>query len=554
MNINNFEIYINETILDRGYNYYIDGNIIETYSRNDNEYIFQIQGNQEYQVIVKIDDQGKIIYSECDCPYDFGPICKHQVAAYFELLEISNNKLTLKNQVTKLPEINEVLNTLSKENLIKIIIELTESNTTLKNNLILRYSKGTKEQELKKCKMFIESIVSKYTSREGFVSYNETYNFVNEMQNVLEKSRNTDDILLALDIAFLLLNESIEAFEYADDSNGNIGCLISQTIDLIKELLTDNVNLDIKLRENIFNKLIKESDNKIFDGWEDYSIDILSLCVKFADVECLRNKLIMKLKHNLAQNSNNAYERYNNEQTLTIMFQVINLYGTKEESLEFIKQNLKYSSFRELLIDKFIQEKNFYKVIELAIEGERQDKRLQGLVLKWKKIRYEAYKKLSLKEEQKILAKELILQGNFDYYKELKELITYDKTIFYNNLKQELKNNEGWYNKSIYLNLIVYEKDFDEIAEFVRENPQYIEQYDEILLERSKDEVIELYKKYIKLKAEFSSNRKNYQGVCRILRKYKKIAGKNNFETIVNELIGLYRKRPAFLDELSKIR
>lgn len=70
MNINKFENHINKTILDRGYDYYIDGKIVETYSRWDNEYIFQVQGSEDYEVAVKIDNQGEIIYSECDCPYE----------------------------------------------------------------------------------------------------------------------------------------------------------------------------------------------------------------------------------------------------------------------------------------------------------------------------------------------------------------------------------------------------------------------------------------------------------------------------------------------------
>lgn len=87
-----------------------------------------------------------------------------------------------------------------------------------------------------------------------------------------------------------------------------------------------------------------------------------------------------------------------------------------------MKDNLKFSSFRELFINKYIKEKKYEKVIELALEGERQDKRFHGLILKWKQIRYSAYKELSLKDDQRNLAKELLLQGKFEYYKELKEL------------------------------------------------------------------------------------------------------------------------------------
>lgn len=92
MNINDFQNHVNETILDRGYEYYTNGNIIETYSQGDNEYIFQVEGSADYEVVVILEENGEVTYSNCDCPYDFGHICKHRVAAYFYLMEILNSK------------------------------------------------------------------------------------------------------------------------------------------------------------------------------------------------------------------------------------------------------------------------------------------------------------------------------------------------------------------------------------------------------------------------------------------------------------------------------
>lgn len=557
MNINNFEEHINRTILERGYDYYDEGNIVETYNQGDNEYIFQVQGSEEYEVIVKIDEKREIIYSDCDCPYDFGPICKHQVATYFELYDILNSKSNNndgKKEVAKQPAIKEVLNNLSKEELINIIVDITKKDTTLRNRIIFRYSPGDDTQELEKCKKLMESIVRKYIGREGYITYRETYGFVSEIEDLLENVRDTDNILLALDIAFLVLEESIEAFQYADDSNGEIGSLVSEIIELIEEIIIDCDDLDINLREKIFNKLLQQSDSKFFNGWEEYRIDMLSICAQFADIEEFRNKLRMKIEYLLNKRTNDEHMKHSNESMLRILFDMIKEYGTKEEAEEFIKDNLKFTSFRELFIDKYIKEKNYYKIIELALEGETKDKQYAGLVLKWKKIRYTAYKELLLKEEQEKLAKELLFNGDFEYYKELKELHKGAEEAFYSNIKGELKNYKGWHGRSMYLKLIVLEKDLAEIMEFVTENPRSIEEYADMLVDKYQVQVIEIYTKSIKLQADLSSNRKHYQEVCRMLKRYKKIAGKNRLEEIVNELTVLYKKRPAFLDELSKIK
>ena len=380
MNINNFKEYIDKTIFKRGYDYYTDGNILDTCNEGDNTYTFEVQGSEDYQVVVQLDDNGEIIYSECNCPYDFGPICKHEVAAYFELAEsistdvdnkdeninVAINNEKVKKKKAKEPEMKEVLSNLSKEKLIDIILDITQKDRTLKNSLIVRYSKGNSEQELKKCKKLIDSIVRKHLGREGFISYREAGYFVSDMEELFEKIRETDDIILAIDIAFLIIDEGIEAFQYADDSDGDVGGLVSATIDLIGEVISYNEDIDINIKEKLFEKLLGKGESKIFDDWTDYRIDMLGLCAEVATTEALRDKLKIKLNYLIEKNSNNQYMEYSNESMLHILFNMVNKYGSKEEAEQFIKDNLNFPSFRELFINKYLKEKNYERVIELA--------------------------------------------------------------------------------------------------------------------------------------------------------------------------------------------
>ncbi|OCL26247.1 hypothetical protein U472_09550 [Orenia metallireducens] len=300
--------------------------------------------------------------------------------------------------------------------------------------------------------------------------------------------------------------------------------------------------------------MLKESDNKIFDGWEEYRDSIIEISAKFADVKEFRDKLKLKIEHLVSKNLDNTYQRYHSENLLLILFEIIDEYGSEEEAAEFIKANLKFTAFRELLIDRLIKEKDYSKVIELALEGEVKDQQYLGLVSKWKKIRYTAYKELGLKDEQERLAKELFFGGDFEYYKELKELHKSDEEIFYNQIKEELKNNRDWHVKRIYLKLIVEKEDLAALMEFVRENPRTIENYAEMLVDRYEDEVIEIYKDFIKVEANSASTRKMYQKVCKKLKNYKNIAGKEDLKELINELSVIYKRRPAFLDELGKVK
>ncbi|MCH3964468.1 MAG: hypothetical protein LKE46_09325 [Clostridium sp.] len=72
MNVNDFEEHVDKTILDRGYDYYNDGNIVEFYKKGNSEYVFFIEGSEKYRVDIKIDEGGDMLYSNafiiyCHC-------------------------------------------------------------------------------------------------------------------------------------------------------------------------------------------------------------------------------------------------------------------------------------------------------------------------------------------------------------------------------------------------------------------------------------------------------------------------------------------------------
>ncbi|MEI3612507.1 hypothetical protein [Pseudogracilibacillus sp. SO30301A] len=51
-----------------------------------------------------------------------------------------------------------------------------------------------------------------------------------------------ENVQVAVDIALLLLGEAIDAFSYADDLNGDIGSLITGTLELIEEIGSRDVD------------------------------------------------------------------------------------------------------------------------------------------------------------------------------------------------------------------------------------------------------------------------------------------------------------------------
>jgi uncharacterized Zn finger protein len=113
MKLNNFEAYVDPVILERGLDYY-DGGAVLSLEFEDDTWIAEVSGTDTYMVSVTLDDAGEIIESYCDCPYDFGPVCKHQVAVLYAMRDKPLQKI--KQEGAKIKQsLEKTLNGLDKK-------------------------------------------------------------------------------------------------------------------------------------------------------------------------------------------------------------------------------------------------------------------------------------------------------------------------------------------------------------------------------------------------------------------------------------------------------
>lgn len=100
--LNEFEQYINETILKRGLAYFKSGAISDFSEISNGEYEAIVSGTDEYTVQLEIKNNTLTAHS-CDCPYDMGSICKHVVATifYFQQDVLDFNQSTTKSPKKK---------------------------------------------------------------------------------------------------------------------------------------------------------------------------------------------------------------------------------------------------------------------------------------------------------------------------------------------------------------------------------------------------------------------------------------------------------------------
>lgn len=113
MNLYDFVDHIPNRILDRGYEYWLDGRVVVE-SEHESTYRFIAEGSEQYEVIVTLTGID-IEDSSCDCPYTKGH-CKHEVAAYFLLRE---KVATPSNR-----NVRQQLQKLKKQQLIDLLVGL----------------------------------------------------------------------------------------------------------------------------------------------------------------------------------------------------------------------------------------------------------------------------------------------------------------------------------------------------------------------------------------------------------------------------------------------
>ena len=204
-------------------------------------------------------------------------------------------------------------------------------------------------------------------------------------------------------------------------------------------------------------------------------------------------------------------------------------------------------------MDLLVEEGKYEELIEQALQAE-QEEEYPGRVKTWKLYRYEANKKLGRVEEQKQLAFDLLIDGDFSYYTDLKNL-TDDHDTLYQEVKKALEYaEENWATQQAYIELIQSEEDAEAMLDYATSRPSYILTFFDSLYPKYPEETKERYTELLRIKASHASNRKEYKELCKLIKDYGKNIGQEEKTALIKEFLIEYKRRPAFVDELGKVK
>jgi hypothetical protein len=557
--LNEFEQLIDESILKRGLAYFKGGAITDFSEISNGEYEAIVSGTEDYSVQLEIKNN-VIIEHNCDCPYDMGAVCKHVVAVIFHLqqdeLELNHsfpNSLQKKKKTkSDNQQIKELLKAISHNELMEFVEENCKKDKKFRNYFLVSFGHLSQNQSKEFYQKQIHSILQTAAGRDGWIGWSDMKYVVNTTQPFLEnaeqylQNKNFENVFF---ISTALLEEVTVAFQYGDDSNGDLGYFVESAMELLSKLSKEEISLALK--KETFEYCISVFKQKLFEGW-DWHLGILHIAGDLIDNEKEADIIL-----NCLESVNGEYER---EYAQSYKLELLRQYKDPKDVEEFVNKNISNSKIRKQEIEKAFESQNFERAIALAKDGITCDEQSKpGLAKDW----YDWLLKIALVQNDKpkiIKYARFRLIENFgatqDYYQILKDTIEPEKWHpFLEEIIKEVTPKKRWTYTELIRKIYIKEEWWDRLFLMLKQNLslENIQENEQYLAKDYSIELIELYSERLTNYVEKFVGRNHYQTACRYLRRMKKLGANER----VNELIELFRKkypqRKALMDELTKV-
>lgn len=423
--------------------------------------------------------------------------------------------MNLKTEISKL----------TKSELVEMLVQLAETNENIET--MLEYKLSTNTDEIKESKKLIRQYINQY-KKKGFIMWRNVGPAHQGAEMVLEKGRGklaAGEKEMAVRMGISVLSIVVDMLQYADDSGGEVGIIINESLTLINDAVSESIETDDKRQqEKLFQHIMKESSHKRYDGWNEWRYNLLRIGMVFSIHPSMRENLEKRLGELLEGISDSTWSnKYEVKQIKLLQLVIFEVNQELKKARQFIYSNLQYSPFREKAIEIALKDRNFEAAVELCKKGQVQDEQYPGLVSQWKKFELQAYKALGDTKKQLELLLEFVYSNDFEAYSELKEL--HDPEEWKVAVEEIFKTFEKKGLGDIYAEIAKDENRPDKLLHLCKKDIYQIQHLYPYLLNDFASEAAELFKQFIRYQAEPAGDRKKYRSVCRMIKEYKAAFG-----------------------------
>lgn len=557
--LNQFEQVIDEKILKLGLSYYKQGRVNELDEVSPGCYETIVKGTENYTVRLLVKN-GIITDFSCNCPYDWGPVCKHIAATIFNLQEKVLGYVDQQPKAKRQPrgknaatQIKEMLAKATKEELEQFIIDEASNNAVLRSHILTVFDKYNDTITTTNYLTIINALVKKVVDRHGFVDWRGARivgNTVAEMLDNAKKHLDNQSYDKVLPVAFAVVEGLREVNECSDDSSGDIGGCISMAIALLEKTAEECSRPEIS--RLVFDTCIKYYGKEYYKGY-GWDNDFLRIAASLVSDD----KDFTSVMNLLEKPHASEYEL--NDIQL-IKYNLLKKIKGDAVADEFLETNLSNPILRRLAIEQSITNRNFEKAIKLAKDGIKNDEaRYPGLAKDW----YEYLLKTAQAQHDtsKIIeyARFLFVDGfkrEQDYYQILKDNVDSQQwPSFFEILISDIRKHNRYDCASRIADIYVREEMWNRLFAVVKEKQSlsYTSSYEKYLSADYAEQLAEMYAKMILIYMEDNMGRGCYQEACRYIRRMKKLGASVQAEKVISTLRTLYPKRKALMEELANV-
>lgn len=566
-------------ILERGYDYYCDG-AVENIEIGHDDIRADVVGTEDYEVEISLND-GKVTDMYCSCPYAAGGNnCKHMAAVLYEWtadimdedepedtdnedmdddadaesMDLFEPAVTVCDYKKKSAAVEKLVTSAERDIVQAFLVSVLAED----KKLLLRFrnmvNKCATKEDVKDYFEQIDEIADRYLGRDHFINYYQAYDFMLELEEIIDK-----DVRRMIDngshiSAFHVMNHIFVLLGNVDmdDSGGETSMLAEQIYQLWLELLT-KVNAQDKRKMFIW--FTTHMDGSVIDYLEEYIEQIIM--EEFKEPEYEQDKLsFMEEMIEKAEKKDSGWSRDYAVGKWTVTYlKTLEEKNAPEDQLEEIcKKYWNNSGVRRYYIDRYFEKKEYDRVLQVLDESIELDKAYRGQVLEYNQKKKEIYRLQGNKSAYIEQLWKLVLEqsaGDLDIYKELKAQYSEKEWL----IKREELFKKLPANAHID-RLYKEEKLYDRLLAYVLKSSGLyaVQSYENVLKKEYPKQILSKYQGEVNKMASCTGNRKHYADLVALLRRMKQIKGGSEIvETIVEEWKIKYRNRPAMMDELSKL-
>ena len=566
-------------ILERGYDYYCDG-AVENIEIGRDDIRADVVGTEDYEVEISLND-GKVTDMYCSCPYAAGGNnCKHMAAVLYEWtadimdedepedtdnedmdndadaesMDLFEPAVTVCDYKKKSAAVEKLVTSAERDIVQAFLVSVLAED----KKLLLRFrnmvNKCATKEDVEDYFEQIDEIADRYLGRDHFINYYQAYDFMLELEEIIDK-----DVRRMIDngshiSAFHVMNHIFVLLGNVDmdDSGGETSMLAEQIYQLWLELLT-KVNAQDKRKMFIW--FTTHMDGSVIDYLEEYIEQIIM--EEFKEPEYEQDKLsFMEEMIEKAEKKDSGWSRDYAVGKWTVTYlKTLEEKNAPEDQLEEIcKKYWNNSGVRRYYIDRYFEKKEYDRVLQVLDESIELDKAYRGQVLEYIQKKKEIYRLQGNKSAYIEQLWKLVLEqsaGDLDIYKELKAQYSEKEWL----IKREELFKKLPPNAHID-RLYKEEKLYDRLLAYVLKSSGLyaVQSYENVLKKEYPKQILSKYQGEVNKMASCTANRKHYADLVALLRRMKRIKGGSEIvETIVEEWKIKYRNRPAMMDELSKL-